>query len=94
MKTSFVKDAVECYVSVVSEMYTASVFKIAATRARIWSGYTDNANCHSHSHDIGAKYLQHIPSKAEKTPRIKQIISNLPARRHGIAARYDKSKFR
>ena len=43
MKTSFVKHAVECYASVISEMYTASVFRIAATGARIWSGYTGNA---------------------------------------------------
>jgi hypothetical protein len=64
MKASFVKDDVKCYVSVISEMYTPSIFRIAATRARIWSGYTDNATCHFHSHDIRAKYLQHTPSKA------------------------------
>jgi hypothetical protein len=89
MKTSFVKDDVECYVSVISEMYKASVFRIAATGARIWAGYTDNATRHFHSHTIRAKYLQHNPSKAEKTSRIKQIISNLHARSHAIAARYD-----
>jgi len=38
MKTSFGQDDVECYVFVISEMYTASVFRIAATGARIWSG--------------------------------------------------------
>jgi hypothetical protein len=71
MKTPFVKDDVECYVSVISEMYTAPAFRIAATGARTWSGYTGNATSHFHSYDIRAKYLQHTPSKAEKKSRIK-----------------------
>jgi len=82
MKTSFVKDDAECYVSVISEMYTGAVFRIAATRARVWSGYTGTAPCHLHSQDIRAKHLQHTPSKAEKTSQIKQIISNLHAKSH------------
>jgi hypothetical protein len=82
MKTSFVQDDVECYISVISEIFTASVFRIAATGARIWSGNRGN------SHDIRAKYLQYNPSNAEeKTSRIKQIISKLQARSHAIAAR-------
>jgi len=66
MKTSFVQDDVEYYISVISEIYTASLFRIAAAEARIWSGNTGNATYHFHSHDIRAKYLQYNPSKAEK----------------------------
>ena len=47
-----------------SEIYTASIFRIAVTVATICSGHTGNVTCHFHPEDVPAKYLQHIPHGA------------------------------